>query len=172
MACDALKLSSAAKELSRVEGPRAYLAQRKLIQGMAKYREIHNLGTTRGRSSSPGYGILLDAKNSRVHVLRRSVDLKKLDAPLGIFKTNPYSLSANPTIRAFMKQYSFLDQVMAASSDGNWVATGTHVFNARNFTVHKEIPIPTPVLGFSKDSKALYYFDWVNKVIAPLELGP
>lgn len=54
--------------------------------------------------------------------------------------------------------------------DGKWVASGLQIFSAATFKVHKELPLPTTLVAFSKDSKEVCYFDWVNRVIAVLDV--
>lgn len=60
--------------------------------------------------------------------------------------------------------------IQAGSPDGRWVATGTHIFSTEKFTMHKELPIPTPASAFSGDSKTLYIYDLSTRSIIPVEV--
>ena len=62
-------------------------------------------------------------------------------------------------------------QILAASPDGQWVASGTHLFDATTFEVRRELPLPTPLAAFSKDSRELWTFDWGKKAISVLDIA-
>lgn len=96
--------------------------------------------------------------------------IEKPGVALGTHQAAAHSLEEHPAIAEFSTRTRVMDQILAASPDGKWVASGTQMFNAATFAVHKEIPLPTPLVAFSKDSKQICCFDWVIKVIAVMDV--
>lgn len=117
-----------------------------------------------------GFGLVIDEKATRFYTKRSGVSLDRPEAVLGTFKAGPHSLGAEPEIQDFLTRFSTVEEIIAASSNGKWVCSGTHLFSAERFTVHKELPVPTLVLAFSKDSKLVHFVDWVGLQIAVLEV--
>jgi hypothetical protein len=111
-----------------------------------------------------------DDRTARLFLGRTIFKLDNLDIPVG---TLP-STSLSPTKRTAWERRVLQDpqhgDIVAASRDGRWVATGTHVHHAEKLAVSRELPMPTPAVAFSKDSKTLWFYDFVNKVLMPLTL--
>jgi hypothetical protein len=57
-----------------------------------------------------------------------------------------------------------------AGAEGTWVATGKQVCSAATLAAQKELPIPSPLVAFSKDSKSVYFFDWINLAIGVMDV--
>lgn len=164
---EADKIAGVAKELAaaKKDADRA-----KLLEQYDKLIKVSPVNVSSPGYSGRGASLVVDSTNGRVYYFRAVFKADKLDAPLGVFKPNPYSSSSDPAVRAFMARYPLLDEIRAASPDGKWAANGTHVFNTQKYTVQQELPIPAIAYCFSKDSKALYFFDAINGMILPLAL--
>lgn len=162
---EADKIAGIAKELAAAKNDKD---RSKALEGYEKILKMNavNVDSRGYRGSS----IFIDPANGRVYHSRAVFKADKLDAPLGVFKPNPYSNSSDPAVRAFLQRYPQIDEVRAASPDGKWAANGTHVFHTQTFTVRTEIPVPTIAYCFSKDSKKLYFFDAIHKMVLPLDL--
>jgi tetratricopeptide (TPR) repeat protein len=117
-----------------------------------------------------GPRIFLDERSSRIFVGSVAVKTDKPETPVGVFRSPAHSLDKDPAVRAFTGRILGRDQILATSPDGKWAASGTHLFNATAFTLRQELPLPTSLVVFSKDSKSLYYYDWVNRAIALLDI--
>ncbi len=113
---------------------------------------------------------LFDDKNGRIYFSNCVAKVDKPEVTLGTFKGPAHSIDQDPAVAEFSNRIRGMDQILAASPDGKWVASGMQIFSAATFAVHKEIPLPTPLVAFSKDSKELCYFDWVNRVIAVMDV--
>jgi hypothetical protein len=164
---DASRIGMILRELSRKNltgGERAELQQE-----MNKATKSYAVS---GPLTRPvGYGLLLDDRNGKVYFNRNAAKIERPDLILGAFRPPAHSMGSEPAVRDLLSLSSpFLNEILAASADGKWVASGTHVFSATTLLVQKEVPLPSPLVGFSKDSKTLYYFDWANRVIAALDV--
>jgi S1-C subfamily serine protease len=156
------KLLAVAKQSSRAKTPQDRV---NLQNETRKILKTHAL-TMEGYARAPT--LLVDDKNGKLFYNRAAVKLDKLDTSHGVFKPNPYSRSNDLGARIFLERYPIVDQVQAVSPNGKWAVTGTHLYSAERYTVEGELPIPSLVMAFSKDSKTLWFFDFISRVLVPL----
>lgn len=119
-----------------------------------------------------GPQMLLDERSGRMYVSAVAVKTDKPEATVGVFRSPAHSLASDPAVREFTGRILGRDQILAASADGKWVASGSHLFNAATFAVLRELPLPTTLVAFVRDSKELAYYDWVNHAIVTMEVEP
>lgn len=164
-AVEADKLISIMRQLSRVKNPQDETPI------WAEYKKVFKTHMfTNDTSRLDGMTLHVDEKYGKVYVNRVALRLDNLDAVHGTFKPNPYSRSSDSGVRLFMARYPQIDQIQAVSGDGKWVANGTHLYSAERYTPVLELPFPSMTLAFSKDSKVLWFFDWISKELVPLPL--
>jgi hypothetical protein len=164
---DASKVGLILRELTRKNlDPRT---AGELAAGMAKATKVTETSALQDRLDSGR--MLLDEKNGRLYVGKVGLKIDKLEAVL-----RAYTTSAHPMLSTGDNPYAggnkTLEEIRAASADGKWVASGTHVFNAAGGAVHKELPLPCLLVAFSKDSKQLAYFDRANGAIVTIDVEP
>jgi len=169
------KVAPILKEIAELrterQTPQTRKEQDQLQEDLGKHLKIYPLSPDAGEGFR-GWGdyTLIADGSARVYVNRTSIRSDKLNAVVGILKANPYSRSGEPGIRDLINRFPKLDRILAGSPDAKWIATGTHIYNGERFTVHKELPVPAMAMDFTDDSKYLYVFDVVNKVLLPIEI--
>jgi tetratricopeptide (TPR) repeat protein len=165
---DGSKLGPALKELGRKNlGDRERVDVTNALGGLAKRHPIAGHDP-----DQLGSRMLLDERSGRIYVSGVTVKAEKPEAVLGVFRPSPHPFDKQPAVRAYLgRTLGGKDQILAVSADGKWAASPTHLYNAANYSVLKELPLPTSLLAFSKDSKELYCYDWVNRVVAIVEVA-
>jgi hypothetical protein len=174
--------------LSDYDATKILPIQRELIRQNLSGKERQDLQAAQGKASrtvhpppnSPlpagairtiGYGMILDEKDGKLYLNLLATKVEKPDVALGTFKTNaPHSLASDPAVGDFLRKNPFVADLLALSPDGKWVASGTQLWNAATFTVLRELPIPSPLVAFSRDSRKLYYYDWVSRAISTMDV--
>lgn len=115
--------------------------------------------------------LFLDRPHKRLYFNRCAMDLDHQENMLGVFQDPQHSLSQNMVVAEFLRRYPYFNQILAVSPDGKLAASGTHLFNAEDFTVIRELPVPTTAVVFSADSKTLYAADPFNGQIDPIPVS-
>jgi hypothetical protein len=128
----------------------------------------HFVTGTDGRTIWPR--VQWDEKGGRLYFGTFAAKSDKPETPLGSYVAKSHSLDKDPAIAQFIAKARPTEQILAVSPDGKWVATGAHLFGAASFQVSRELPLPTSLVAFSKDSKEVCYYDWVNRVIAVMDV--
>jgi hypothetical protein len=163
---DASKVGPTLKELNRKTlSEKERLELTNVVNGLGKRHPIGNLDV--GQLSPR---IFLDERASRIYVGAVAVKTDKPETPLGIFRNSGHSMDKEPAVRQFLGRILGRDQIIAVSPDGKWAASGTHLFNTATFTTRQELPLPTSVVVFSKESKELCYYDWVKGVLTAIDV--
>jgi len=163
---DASKSGALLKELARknlTDKEQAELAA--AMNGIGKRHPI--AGPDPGQL---GPRIFLDERGSRIYVGGVAVRTDGPEKAVGVYRNPAHTMDHEPAVRGFMGKILGRDQILAVSPDGKWAASGTHVFNAATFASRQELPLPTSLVAFSKDSKQVYYYDWINRVITAVDL--
>ncbi|HYE99311.1 MAG TPA: trypsin-like peptidase domain-containing protein [Planctomycetota bacterium] len=156
------RLLTLCKEMIRTRGfPNEQAAIKQELEKTLKGYPVSTMSELENRE------MLAHEKAGKLFYDRTILRLDKLDSQLGTLKPNPYSYSSNAQVRAFIDRFRHLDQIMAVSPDGKWAANGTHVYEVERFTVSNELPLPSPSVGFTRDSKTVWLFDFVNKALIP-----
>jgi S1-C subfamily serine protease len=107
----------------------------------------------------------------RVYLNQAVMKQEKLDTILGFVRPEAYSKWDQPETLEAMRHCGRADQILAGSPDGKWIATATHIYEGERFTVHKELPIPSAAMAFTKDSRTLYIWDITNRMILPVDVA-
>lgn len=113
--------------------------------------------------------LFADEKNGRLYFEDRVYKSDNLEEPLAVFPATRMSDTKEATWSAQINAGPS-GRVWAASPDGRWAATGTHLFDVARRLPPVELPMPTTAMCFSKDSKTLWFFDFVNKVLMPFAI--
>jgi Trypsin-like peptidase domain len=122
--------------------------------------------------SSKQQRLFIDEPRKRIYFNRCVMDLKEPGKIIGVFKSPEHSLKNNEAVRAFFTKYPYLNQIRAVSPDGTVAVSGTHIYNATDFTIIAELPVPTSSVVFHTDNKTLYFGDPVNNQVVGMEYRP
>ncbi|HZE96708.1 MAG TPA: hypothetical protein VE981_06765, partial [Planctomycetota bacterium] len=118
-----------------------------------------------GQDTQLGPKIFLD---DRIYRIFAGAVMVKTDSPekvVGVFRSPAHSLDNDQSVRDFLGAYKGKLPIIAASADGRFAASVTHVFDMATFAVRQELPLPTSMVVFPKDSNDLYYYDWAQHAI-------
>lgn len=122
-----------------------------------------------GDFSAKQQSLFVDEPRKRIYFNRCVMELKDPGKIIGVFKSPEHSLKNSETLRAFWSKNPSLDQIRAVSPDGTVAVSGTHIYNATDFTVIAELPVPTTAVVFHTDNKTLYFSDPVNNQVVGIE---
>ena len=125
-----------------------------------------------GDFSAKQQSLFVDEPRKRIYFNRCVMELKDPGKIIGVFKSPEHSLKNNETLRVFWSKNPALDQIRAVSPDGTVAVSGTHIYNATDFTVIAELPVPTTAVVFHSDNKTLYFSDPVNNQVVGIEYRP
>lgn len=169
---DASKLGPLMRELTRTNlTPKERGDLKDTMQKSAKIFPSLGAAGVAGLTRTIGCGFLVDEKNGRVYLNRAAASLSKPETAVGILAASaPHSMVMDPAVSTYIRQNPSVEDILAASPDGRWVATGLHLYNSATFAIHKELPLPSMMVAFSKDSRQLYYYDWVSHTISMLDV--
>jgi sugar lactone lactonase YvrE len=116
--------------------------------------------------------LFVDEPRKRIYYSRCVMDLNEPGKIIGVFKSPEHSLKNNQTLSEFWSKNQALDQIRAVSPDGTVAVSGTHIYNAMEFTVIAELPVPTTAVVFHSDNKTLYFADPVNHQVVGIDYRP
>ena len=122
-----------------------------------------------GDFSAKQQSLFVDEPRKRIYFNRCVMELKDPGKVIGVFKSPEHTLKNNETLKNFWSKNQTLDQIRAVSPDGTVAVSGTHIYNATDFTVIAELPVPTTALVFHRDLKTLYFIDPVNNQVVGIE---
>ena len=122
-----------------------------------------------GDFSAKQQSLFVDEPRKRIYFNRCVMELKEPGKVIGVFKSPEHSLKNNETLRNFWSKNPSLDQIRAVSPDGSVAVSGTHIYNATDFTVIAELPVPTTAVSFHSDNKTLYFADPVNNQVVGID---
>nr|MBA3938964.1 serine protease [Planctomycetota bacterium] len=112
--------------------------------------------------------LFIDQPRGRVYFNRAVMDSKAPDKIIGVFKSPEHSLRNSEHLRELFAKYTYVNQIIAVSPDGGVAASGTHLFNTEDFTVLRELPVPTTAIAFAPDMRTLWFCDVVNNQIVSM----
>jgi len=163
---DTSKLGPAVRENRRKSLPQQ---ERNEIGKVLSGKRHHSAVPVLGPSDSQT--LLVDERSAKLFLGRTAVKADRPEAPLGTFTPKaPHSLAREPAVLAYAANYPGLEDILAVSPDGKWAASGTLLYRMSTLGVVRELPLPTALVAFSKDSKEIYYFDWVNKGVSSISV--
>ncbi|HZL71057.1 MAG TPA: hypothetical protein VFC86_01255 [Planctomycetota bacterium] len=117
------------------------------------------------------FAMTINKESDQVYMNRSILKRDKMDTVLATFPPERFKIGIEPGILEEVDKFAYEAYlIQSGSPNGKYVATGTHIYNTEKFTVHKELPVPTPDSAFSSDSKTLYIFDLRNKSIIPVDV--
>ncbi len=114
--------------------------------------------------------LFLDPAHHRLYFNRFAMDLDHPENILGQFEDVKVSSRTNFKVNNFFNEYPYYRQILAVSPDGKYAASGTHLFNATDFTAVCELPVPSTSVVFAADSRSLYLADPFNQQIDPFPI--
>ncbi len=163
---DLSKAGPALKELGRKNlSPKERTDLGSLVMNMGK---VHPVGGQNPAQLGPR--MMLDERSGRLYASAVAIRTDKPEATVGVFRAPAHSLDSSPAVREFASKILGRDQILTASADGKWAASGSHLFNAATFALVRELPLPTSLVAFSRDAKELYYYDWVNRAVVATDV--
>jgi hypothetical protein len=118
--------------------------------------------------TSTQQSLFIDQPRGRVYFNRAVMDSKAPDKIIGVFKSPEHSLRNSEHLRDLFAKYTYINQIIAVSPDGGVAASGTHLFNTEDFTVLRELPVPTTAIAFAPDMRTLWFCDVVNNQIVSM----
>jgi hypothetical protein len=111
------------------------------------------------------------AGRDKIILAKRVLQLGDKIVKLGEFEAPPGAADASgrrlsPAERAIARAIS---NIFAASVDGKWASSGTHIYNVATLKPVKRLPFVSVVQAFSADGRSLYLYDRGRKSIYFLE---
>ena len=106
-------------------------------------------------------------KSKRIYFNRGAIEYVRPDRIVGVFQAGA-ATSTDAAVKELLARYPWFDQIRAISADGAWVASGTHLYRASDFTVAAALPVPATAVVFAPDGKTLWYADPAAKALVPM----
>ena len=114
--------------------------------------------------------LFLDRPHHRLYFNRCAMDADHPENLLGVFQEVEHTLGRDSQVNQFLARFPYYRQILAVSPDGKYACSGTHLFNAEDFTAVCELPVPTTAVAFAADSRSLYLADPFNLQIDPFPI--
>lgn len=81
-----------------------------------------------------------------------------------------HSLVENEQIQKGFIERLNLHHIRKMDPKQKWLVSGTHLYDADSGEIVKELPVPTTVMGFTRDSSALWIYDAQHRNLIPVQL--
>ncbi len=114
--------------------------------------------------------LFLDRAHHRLYFNRCAMDVDHPENLIGVFPEVEHTLGQDNQVNEFLVRFPYYRQILAVSPDGKYACSGTHLFNAEDFTAVCELPVPTTAVAFAADSRSLYLADPYNQQIDPFPI--
>jgi S1-C subfamily serine protease len=173
-------IAGAARRLEELEKQRKKAAERgfpttvvaridslkKRLAGLQMTHEISgNIIDARG----PALPLVVFSRKGRFLFARRAFAAAGRLKLLGEFKPNPVFEADEEEAAKHQDFYRYTDNLFSVSRDGEWAASGTHIYDVGQLQPVRRLPFPTLVSAFSEDGKSIYLFDPLREDLYTLE---